>query len=91
MLTETVSFRINFPYKGYHFGAAVHKYQVDPVKYLVLLDREKNWDVNIPLVICFTVDNGILRVNDPAIDKGLVSSVTAGILDYCNENYIPIG
>ena len=90
MLTDTVSFKIAFSYKRNNFSATVHRYSFEPVKYLVMIDRPKNMEIEIPSVVSLTVQDETLVSNSSDTDKRLETEIIAAITDHCAIHAIPL-
>ena len=90
MLTDTVTFKIAFSFKRNNISATVHRYCFEPVKYLVMIDRPKNIEIEIPSVVSLTVQNETLVPNSLDTDKRLEIEIIAAVTDYCAMHAIPL-
>jgi len=90
MIADTISFSITFVYKRFRFTAKVHRFNFDPVRYLVRIDRQSNLDIEISSIISLIVQNGELTLNNAYVDIDLADIISTAITDHCSLNNIPL-
>ena len=84
----TVTFNINFPYKGENFAAIVHRYNTSPVQYLVMIDKPNNLNIAFPLVLTANVQSGSLDYR--SCDGEIIHPIATAVSNYCRDNDIPL-
>ena len=84
----TVTFDIEFSFKGTSLSAVVHRYNTRPVQYLVMLDKKNNLDITLPLILTANTVSGLLE--NPAFERNIIDPIANAIAGYCSRNSIQL-
>jgi hypothetical protein len=84
----TVTFDIEFSFKGSRLSAVVHRYNTRPIQYLVMMEKGNNLNISLPLVLTANTVTGILE--NPSFERNLIDPISNAIYSYCRGNEIPV-
>ena len=88
MQSFTVTFSINFPYKGENFAATVYRYHTNPVQYLVMIDMPNDLNIAVPLILTANLQSGALEYRSS--DGEILHPIAIAISNYCSVNAISL-
>ena len=83
----TVTFDIEFPYKGSNLSAVVHRYNTQPVQYLVMMEKKNNLNISLPLVLTANAASG--QLENPEFDRNVIDPISAAISRHCIASGLP--